>query len=122
MTAGRIIAVVGSVGGRSYERRRDIGRAAERYADFTVICEDNPNDEPSISVCADIYSAFSDKTRGKIVADRKEAIKYAYSVSRRGDTILLLGKGHENFQKIRGVCVPFSEKETVYSLDSGRAL
>lgn len=118
ITEGRIIAVVGSVGERSRERRADIGRAAERYADFTVITEDNPNWEPSISVCADIYSAFRDKNRGKIITDRREAIKYANSVARAGDTILLLGKGHEKFQKIRGKAIPFSEKEVVYSLDS----
>lgn len=116
--AGRIICVVGSVGGRSRERRAEIARSAEEGADFTVITEDNPNFEPSIAVCADIYAAFRDKGRARIVTDRREAIKYAVTLCARGDAILLLGKGHERFQRLRGENIPFSEKETVYSLDN----
>lgn len=113
---GRVIAVFGSVGDRSYNRRAELADAAERYADFSVITADNPGYESVRKICEEIYSCFRDPTRGKIVEDRGEAIMYALSHSRPSDFILLLGKGHEEYQLIKGVKVPFSEREIILSL------
>ncbi|MBQ8720326.1 MAG: UDP-N-acetylmuramoyl-L-alanyl-D-glutamate--2,6-diaminopimelate ligase [Clostridia bacterium] len=114
---GRQIFVIGSVGGRAFGRRRELARAAEESSDFTVISSDNPGFEPAISICAEIYSHFSDKTRAKVIVDREEAIKYAHSIASRGDIIMLFGKGHEEYQRVRGEDIPFSERSIIRSLD-----
>lgn len=113
---GRIICVFGSVGGRSFARRKELAYSAEKYADFSVITSDNPGDEFPLSICADIYSAFCDKTKAKIIVSRKTAILYAISEASLGDTVLLLGKGHETFMNIGGKKVPFSDSQVVDSL------
>ena len=116
MSRGRVIAVFGSVGEKAKGRRRELAAAAERCADFSVITSDNPNFEDVSAICAEIYSNFADKERAVIIADRTEAIRYAFSVSSPGDTVALLGKGHEDFQLILGKRVPFCEREIVASL------
>ena len=115
---GRIICVFGSVGGRSFHRREELAACAEKYADFSVITSDNPGDEFPLSVCSDIYSAFHDKTRAKIIVSRESAIRYAIDEAALGDTVLLLGKGHESYMNIGGKKVPFSDSETVDRLRS----
>lgn len=112
-TKGRIIAVFGSVGGRSYDRRRELARVAEKFADFSVITSDNPCNEEPISIASDIYSAFSDKSLAKIVLDRKEAIKYAFEISATEDAVLLLGKGHEEYMLVKGEKLYFSERDII---------
>lgn len=126
-TAGRLscgarIAVFGSVGERSEGRRASLARAVESTADFAVITSDDPGREDPLGICADIYSCFSDKTKAKIVPDRAEAIRYAYRISAPGDVILLLGKGHETFQKTAQGIFPFSEKNILASLDNPSAV
>jgi UDP-N-acetylmuramoyl-L-alanyl-D-glutamate--2,6-diaminopimelate ligase len=119
---GRLILVFGSVGGRSFLRRRELAEAAELCADISVITSDNPGDEAPLKICNDIYSAFSDKSRAVIVIDRAEAIRRALSLSAEGDFILLLGKGHEEYQKISGKRVRFSEREIIKSLGASEML
>lgn len=126
-TAGRFscgarIAVFGSVGERSEGRRASLARAVESTADFAVITSDDPGREDPLGICADIYSCFSDKTKAKIIPDRAEAIRYAYRISAPGDVILLLGKGHETFQKTAQGIFPFSEKNILASLDNPAAV
>ena len=65
-----------------------------------------------ISYC--LYA--SDKSKAKIVSDRADAIRYAFSLCREGDHLLLLGKGHETVQRKNGRCMPFSEKDILLSL------
>ena len=113
---GKIICVFGSVGGRSFERRGELARAGEKYADFSVITSDNCYYESPISVCSEIYSYFVDKTKAKIITERKEAIKYALSLSAAGDTVMILGRGHENTININGEAIPFSDSEFVKTL------
>ena len=115
-TRGRILAVFGSVGGRGEGRRSALARAASAYADYAVITSDDPGAEDAFHICAQIYSAFSDKTRGCIITDRLAAIRHAYSLCRPGDTLLLLGKGHESVQKTKNGVFPFSERRIVDNL------
>ncbi len=105
----KTICVFGSVGERSYGRRRELASVAEDLADFSVITSDNPGYEFSLSVCADIYAEFKDKTKAKIIADREEAIYYAVNEANIGDTVLILGKGHETSINICGKSIPFSD-------------
>ncbi len=122
MFSGRLVGVFGSVGERSFNRRKELAYEAECLFDFSVITEDNPGTESVITVCADIYSNFSDKTRARIVPARIDAIKYAISCTKKGDTILLLGKGHEKNIKIDGLIGQFSERDILDMLGSNHCL
>ena len=114
---GRIISVFGSVGERSFHRRGELARVSEKMSDFSVITADTSGQEYTLSICSEIYSAYSDKTLAKIITDRREAIKYALGVAKAGDTVLLLGKGHEKsddglsdgefIDRINNICLDF---------------
>lgn len=111
---GRIICVFGSVGGRTQERRREMGLVAGSMCEMCVLTSDNPDFEKPMSVINDIAKAV-EEAGGKYICepDRKKAIEKALSISENGDIILLAGKGHEEYQLIEGVKVPFSERECV---------
>lgn len=114
-TEGRLICLFGSVGGRTKGRRRELGDAAASLADFSIITSDNPDFEPPEEIIYDIEQSFisAGKLPGRdyvTIADRREAIEYAVRSARRGDVILLAGKGHEDTQLICGRDVPFSER------------
>ena len=115
-TSGRMLCVFGSVGGRGEGRRAALAKAASQWMDFSVITADDPENESAFDICSEIYASFSNKEKARIVVDRTAAIRYAFSLCRSGDTLLLLGKGHERVQKIRGNCIPFSERNVVLSL------
>ena len=114
---GKIICVFGSVGERSCERRRELAEAAEKYADFSVITSDNSGLEPPLSICADIYSSFKDKTKAKIIVERGAAISYAIGEAQRGDAVLILGKGHERFLNQGGKRIAFSDSDYVKTMN-----
>ena len=113
---GRIICVFGSVGERSLSRREQLARAAEEYADFSVITTDNPGSEPPLSICRDIYDGFTDKSKATIISNRARAIDYAMKTAKRGDAVMILGRGHEKSISIRGKSIPFSDIEYVKQL------
>lgn len=113
--AGRLIVVFGvyaddSAAGRA--KRLAMGRVADRWADLAVITTDNPKcHSPAVSI-SDILTGM-DPGRHLAYADRKQAIEAALQLSRRGDVILLAGKGHETVQKIGNAAEPFHEAEIV---------
>ena len=71
-------------------------------------------------IACDILSGFKDTSRAVVITDRKEAVKKAVAMARAGDTVLLLGKGHENYQLVAGKKIPFSEREIIASLGAVR--
>ncbi len=107
----RIVSLFGCGGNRSKTRRYEMGEASGRYADFSVITEDNSRFEDVNDIIDDILVGMH-KTDGKyiVIPDRKEAIKYAIENARDGDIILLLGKGHEDYQEKNGERKPFDER------------
>ncbi len=119
-TSGRVISVFGSVGGRAEARRASLAGMAEKYSDLSVITSDNPNFENPADICADIYGAFADKSKAVIVEDREKAIHYALEIAIPGDTVLLLGKGHEEYQIKDGIEHPFSERAILKELGAVR--
>ncbi len=114
----RIIVLFGSVGGRTFGRREELGKAAEEGADVIIITSDNPNNEEPMDVIDQIHSYIkgSDKPI-YLIPDRKDAIAKAYELAEDGDFVLLAGKGHETYQLIMGERVPFSEKKILNKLD-----
>lgn len=114
---GQLICLFGSVGDRTKERRRELGEAAGVYADLSIITSDNPGFEEPNYIISEI-AFYVKSVGGKFVSitDREEAIKYAYSIAKKDDIILLAGKGHETYQLIEGAKKPFSEKMIVKKL------
>ncbi len=109
---GRLICLFGSVGDRTFERREELGRVAGKYADFCIVTSDNPGYEAPEDILRDIYIHVKKENCPYIsFVDRKEAIKYAYTMAEKDDIVLLAGKGHESYQLIRGVKEPFSERK-----------
>ena len=108
---GRLICLFGCGGNRSKTRRFEMGEVSGRLADFTIITSDNPRFEEPLDIIADIVTGIS-RTDGKYIEipDRKEAIRYAIQNGKKGDIIVLAGKGHEDYQEIKGVKYPMDER------------
>ena len=114
----RIICLFGSVGGRTFGRRRELGVVARDNADILIITSDNPNNESPMSVINDIAEAVGECNKPVyLIADREEAIKKAAELADDGDFVLLAGKGHETYQLICGERIPFYEKEILEHVD-----
>ena len=105
----RIVVVFGCGGNRSKQRRYDCGRVASRYADFSILTADNSRYEDVNDIIKDILSTFEGDNY-VVIPDRKEAIKYSIVNAQDGDVIMILGKGHEDYQEINGVRYPFDER------------
>lgn len=114
---GRLVCLFGCGGNRSRQRRFEMGEVSGRLADFTVITSDNPRFEEPMDIIADIRTGIQ-KTDGKYVeiCDRREAIAYVISHAEEGDLIVLAGKGHEDYQEIRGVKHPMDERVIIKEL------
>ncbi len=108
--SGRLYCLFGSVGGRTEIRRHALGLAADTYADFSFLTADNPDFEEVEAICLDIASGFSSQNY-KIIPDRAQAIRYALSLLKEGDLLVLCGKGQERTQRVRGRDLPFCEAE-----------
>ncbi len=110
----RIITVFGSVGDRAFLRREELGLISGKRADLSVITTDDPGYEDPEKICREI-AGFVEQAGGsyKIVPDREEAVFYALGEAKKGDIVLLLGKGHETAQKVRGEKVPYSDYDAV---------
>jgi len=108
--AGRVLLVFGCGGDRDPGKRPHMGRIAARLADRVVVTSDNPRSEGPAEIIGDIVAGVSGGARGiEIEPDRRAAILRAVAEARRGDIVLLAGKGHEAYQEIRGVRHPFSD-------------
>lgn len=108
---GRLVCLFGCGGNRSRIRRYEMGEVSGRLADLTVITSDNPRDEQPQAIIDDIKKGMA-KTDGAFVEiiDRKEAIRYVIQNGKPGDVIVLAGKGHEDYQEIKGKKYPMDER------------
>lgn len=107
----RVVSLFGCGGNRSELRRYEMGEISGKYADLSIITADNSRYENVMDIIEDIKVGIN-KTNGKyvVIPDRKEAIKYSMLNAEEGDIVLLLGKGHEDYQEIEGVRYPFDER------------
>jgi UDP-N-acetylmuramoyl-L-alanyl-D-glutamate--2,6-diaminopimelate ligase len=107
----RIVVVFGCGGNRSKQRRYDCGKIASTYADYSILTADNSRYENVNDIINDILTTFTKKDNNYIIIpDRKAAIKYSIVNAREGDVIMILGKGHEDYQEINGIRHPFDER------------
>ncbi|WP_276948935.1 UDP-N-acetylmuramoyl-L-alanyl-D-glutamate--2,6-diaminopimelate ligase [Acetatifactor muris] len=117
---GRLVCVFGCGGNRSKLRRFEMGEVSGRLADLTVITSDNPRFEEPQDIIEDIKTGIG-RTAGRYVeiCDRKEAIAWAISSAEEGDLIVLAGKGHEDYQEIKGKKYPMDERQIIRELLDG---
>lgn len=117
----RLVCLFGCGGNRSRLRRYEMGEVSGRLADLTIITSDNPRNEDPQAIIDDIKTGIG-KTDGKYVEiiDRKEAIAYAIHHGEPGDIIVLAGKGHEDYQEIRGKKYPMDERVLIQEILEGK--
>lgn len=113
----RVIAVFGSDGNRTKIRRADAGEVLGNMADLTIVTSNSPRFESLEEINAEIKVGL-DRTSGKyeVIPDRRTAIKHAMSLAQPGDMVLLIGKGHWDYEEINGVKYPFDERIVVTEL------
>ena len=111
-TEKKVITVFGCGGDRSTTRRFEMGEVAGRLSDKTIITSDNPRSEDPMAVIAHIINGIG-KTNGKfeVYADRASAIRHAISIAKPGDTVLIAGKGHEDYQIFKNETIHFDDVE-----------
>lgn len=111
---GRIITVFGCGGDRDKSKRAEMGRIAGEMSNIAIVTSDNPRTENPLLIINDILGGM-EKTKSKlaIIENRRQAIEFALSKARKGDVVLLAGKGHETYQIIGTEKIPFDEREII---------
>lgn len=107
--------VVGCGGDRDKGKRPLMGQIAAEYADTCIFTSDNPRSENPLDILADMQRGIESRTV-HVEVDRATAIAQAISSARAGDIVLIAGKGHEDYQEVQGVKLPFSDLATAISL------
>ena len=114
---GRVLALFGCGGDRDFTKRPMMGEVAGRFSDLCIITSDNPRSEEPMKIIKQIMPGV--KKTGcpyKIIENRKEAIEYALSNAKKGDVVILAGKGHETYQILKNKTIHFDEKEIVMEI------
>ena len=116
--SGKVITVCGAGGNRDKGKRPLMAQEAVKQSDRVIITSDNPRDEDPQDIINDMMAGLTPQQRRKAVciADRREAIRTAAMMAQRGDVILIAGKGHEDYQEIKGVKHHFDDREEVRRL------
>lgn len=111
----QILTVVGCGGDRDREKRPKMAAAAVRLSDQVILTSDNPRTEEPLSIIRDMEAGIPAEKRNQVlaIADRREAIRTACRLAKKGDVVLVAGKGHEKYQEINGVKHPFDDKEVL---------
>ncbi len=112
----RVITVFGAGGDRDRAKRPLMGEAAQRWSDLIILTSDNPRSEDPMKIIGDIMEGVKDRSTVIVIPDRREAIEEAIRRAGEGDVVAILGKGHEEYQEIRGVKYPFSDARLVKEL------
>ena len=112
---GRVITVCGAGGNRDKGKRPLMAQEAVKQSDRVIITSDNPRFEDPQDIINDMLSGLDKQQMKKVVAitDRREAIRTACMMAEKGDVILIAGKGHEDYQEIKGVKHHFDDREVV---------
>ena len=114
VSGNRIIVVFGCGGDRDKTKRPKMGYIVTELADYAVITSDNPRSEDPKSIIRDIKKGIR-KTNYSVVIRRAEAIKKSLLSAKRGDIVLVAGKGHENYQVFKNRTVHFDDREVIKS-------
>jgi UDP-N-acetylmuramoyl-L-alanyl-D-glutamate--2,6-diaminopimelate ligase len=109
-TTGRVIAVLGCGGDRDSSKREVMGRALSAGSDIAIFTSDNPRSEDPAAILAEMVGEISLAAPSAVIEDRARAIAYAVAQAEAGDTVIILGKGHESGQEISGIVTPFDDR------------
>lgn len=117
----RIVCLFGCGGNRSKLRRYEMGEISAKMADLTVITSDNPRYEEPMDIIGDIKIGI-EKGKGSciMIEDRRQAIQYCMDHAIEGDFVILAGKGHEDYQEIKGVKYPMDERVIIANILAGK--
>ncbi len=115
---GKVITVVGAGGNRDKGKRPIMAKEATKGSDRVIITSDNPRFEEPQDIINDMLSGLNaeDKKKTLSIVDRREAIRTACMLAEKGDVILVAGKGHENYQEVKGVKHHFDDKEEIKNI------
>lgn len=123
ITDGKVITIFGCGGDRDRGKRPIMGKISSILSDTTIVTTDNPRSEEPLEIMREVCSGMDDRQNVIQIIDREEAIKEGISIAKKDDTIIIAGKGHENYQEIKGKKFPFSDKAIVEKiLFNGRGL
>ena len=109
----KLIVVFGAGGDRDKTKRPLMGKIVEHFAQIAIITSDNPRSEEPKDIMNEILSGFQNPDKALMIEDRKEAINKALKLKEKDDLVVILGKGDENTQEIKGIKHPFSDKAVV---------
>ncbi|EPU9204181.1 UDP-N-acetylmuramoyl-L-alanyl-D-glutamate--2,6-diaminopimelate ligase [Campylobacter coli] len=109
----KLIVVFGAGGDRDKTKRPLMGKIVEHFAKIAIITSDNPRSEEPKDIMNEILSGFQNPDKALMLEDRKEAINKALKLKEKDDLVVILGKGDENTQEIKGIKHPFSDKAVV---------
>ena len=110
LSDGRLITVFGCGGDRDRAKRPRMGAAAERLSDFTILTSDNPRSEEPAAIIDEIKAGLKGSAF-QVIPDRAEAIARAIHLAHEGDTILIAGKGHEDYQIFADRTIDFDDRK-----------
>lgn len=113
-TVGNLIVVFGCGGNRDKFKRPLMAEKVSSFADFAVLTNDNPRFEEPRVIAEDVLSRLS--CPHKVILNRSQATEYAFSIAKADDTVVILGKGAETYQEIRGKKIPYCDVDVVKSL------
>ncbi len=111
-SSNRIITVFGCGGNRDRKKRPEMGAIAERLSDMVVVTTDNPRYEEAESIIRDILQGMKD-SKHIVVEDRAQAIEKAVQMCKADDVLVIAGKGHEDYQEVKGKRLHFDDREVV---------
>lgn len=114
-TKGRLILLFGAGGDRDEQKRALMGKVASENADFLVVTSDNPRTESQAKIMGQIIKGIDYDTDFIAIESRTDAIKYAMSIAKKGDTVLLAGKGHELYNVYGDKKIYYDERKIVLS-------
>ncbi len=119
-TKGRLICVFGCGGNRDVGKRALMGEISAKLSDFTVITSDNPRFEEPMDIIFEIEKGVVNLTKNYvIIQEREEGIRYAIENAKKGDVIIVAGKGSENYQEILGIKRQYNDKDTIEEIIRG---
>ena len=118
ITENRVITLFGAGGDRDNKKRPKMAKAAAEFSDYIILTSDNPRTEDPMMILKEVESGLTEinfpKEKYVIIEDREQAIKYAVQeIIRKGDSLLIAGKGHETYQIIGKEKRHFDDRETV---------
>lgn len=120
-TMGNLISVFGCGGDRDNKKRSIMGKIACDMSDYTIITTDNPRSENELTIAHEVASMIEyGSCSYNIILDREKAIQHALNCAKNGDTVIIMGKGHESYQQFGNIRYPFSDKETVLRIQQNK--